>query len=129
MDGTRSWTQMLGVAGADTIPQGTRMDASGNVYLSGYTQGNLDGNTLVGSANLFVSKYNTNGTKQWTKLRGNASTFGNAIAVDGSANSYVTGYKNGSSLDSFSHPNGGNSLFRRDHKHKIQWHLAELMAH
>lgn len=128
LDGTRSWTQMLGVAGADTIPQGTRMDASGNVYLSGYTQGNLDGNTLVGSANLFVSKYNTNGTKQWTKLRGNASTFGNAIAVDGSANSYVTGYKNGSSLDSFSHPNGGNSLFIVKHNTNGIWQGTDGLA-
>ncbi len=121
LDGTRSWTQMLGVAGSDTYSAGTRMDINGNIYLSGTTKGNLDGNTITGSGNLFVSKYSADGTKQWTKLRGNNATEGNAIAIDSSGNSYTTGYKNGTSLDSFSHPSGNNSLIIVKHDTNGNW--------
>lgn len=121
LEGALSWTKMLGVAGGTTYSQGTRVDGSGNIYLSGVTTGNLDGNTITGSDNLFVSKYNSSGTKQWTKIRGNNATIGNAVAIDGSGNSYATGYKNGSSLDSFSHPNGNNSLIIVKHDTNGNW--------
>ena len=42
------------------------MDSSGNVYVAGYTSSALDGNSHVGSTDIFVMKYDGSGTWQWT---------------------------------------------------------------
>ena len=47
-------------------------DSSGNVYVIGGTKGGLDGNTSTGDTDLFVIKYNSSGTKQWTKQLGSS---------------------------------------------------------
>lgn len=98
-----TWTgiKQFGVATKVANPFGICIDSSGNVYTSGWTTGGLDGNTLNGTIDLFVSKYNSAGTKQWTKQTGAASVtvFGNRCAVDSSGNVYVAGYVNGGSVD------------------------------
>ena len=53
---------------------GVATDSSGNVYVTGGTKGGLDGNTSAGNTDLFVVKYNSSGTKQWTKQLGTSST-------------------------------------------------------
>ena len=75
---------------------GVATDSSGNVYVTGGTKGGLDGNTSAGDTDLFVVKYNTSGTKQWTKQLGTSAfdvAFG--VATDSSGNVYVTGYTKG----------------------------------
>ena len=68
------------------------MDGSGNVYVTGYTNGGLDGNTSAGGSDIFLVKYDSAGTKQWTRQLGTASDdYGEGVAVDGSGNVYVTG--------------------------------------
>ena len=52
---------------------GVATDSSGNVYVAGGTYGGLDGNTGSGVNDLFVVKYNSSGTKQWTKQLGSSS--------------------------------------------------------
>ena len=49
---------------------GVATDSSGNVYVTGGTKGGLDGNTSSGDTDLFVIKYNSSGTNQWTKQLG-----------------------------------------------------------
>ena len=46
---------------------GVATDSSGNVYVTGGTKGGMDGNTSAGNTDLFVVKYNSSGTKEWTK--------------------------------------------------------------
>ena len=62
--GNNLWTELLGVAGAETNANGITSDLNGNVYTTGWTKGNLDGQTLTGLSDLFVVKYNSNGVKQ-----------------------------------------------------------------
>jgi hypothetical protein len=97
--GTKQWTKQLGVAGASTFAFGIAIDSTNNFYLTGYTTGGLDGNTLSGNEDLFVIKYNSSGTKQWTKLLGVGVTTsyaeGHSIATDSASNVYITGYTNG----------------------------------
>jgi hypothetical protein len=52
------------VAGADTSGYSVATDASGNVYGAGFTTGGLDGNTLTGIQDFFVTKYSSSGVKQ-----------------------------------------------------------------
>ena len=42
------------------------MDSNNNLYLVGQPEGNLDGNTNLGGNDLFLVKYDSAGTKQWT---------------------------------------------------------------
>ena len=100
--GTWQWTKQNGTDRYDEA-RGVATDSSGNVYVTGYTEGGLDGNTSVGKADLFVVKYNSSGTKQWTKQLGTwDSDFANGVATDSSGNVYVTGYTQGG-LDGNTH--------------------------
>ena len=99
--GTLLWTRLSGVAatGLDSDSFGIATDASGNAYITGETLGTLDTETLTGGADAFIMKYDAEGTKQWTKLKGVASaeTHGKGISVDASGNVYVAGWTNAGS--------------------------------
>ena len=71
--GTKQWTKQLGTWDSD-FANGVATDSSGNVYVTGSTFRNFDGNTSAGNADLFVVKYNSSGTKQWTQQLGTSST-------------------------------------------------------
>ena len=86
------------------------MDSSDNIYVTGYTGGGLDGNTNSGSSDLFLVKYNSSGTKQWTKQLGTSGyDLGYGVTVDSSDNLYVTGYTTGG-LDGNTN-SGGEDIF------------------
>ncbi len=95
--GAKQWTRLLGVAAGNTRAVSVSGDGSGNVYVAGNTDGNLDGQTKTGTNDLFVVKYNTLGVKQWTRLLGRAagSTVAYGVRVDGSGNAFLTGYTDG----------------------------------
>ena len=64
--------------------------------MTGYTYGGLDGNTNSGGKDIFLVKYNSSGTKQWTKQLGTSSNdLGMDVTTDSSGNIYVTGYTGG----------------------------------
>ena len=68
-DGTKSWTRLLGstpIDSANSITTGN----DGSIYIAGITYGNLDGNSNAGDADAFLRKYNSDGTKSWTRLLG-----------------------------------------------------------
>ena len=88
--GTKQWTKQLGTSSND-YAYGVATDSSGNVYVTGYTNGRLDGNTSAGWEDLFVVKYNSSGTKQWTKQLGTSSgDEARGVATYSSGNVYET---------------------------------------
>ena len=89
--GTKQWTKQLGSSGRDSA-NAIAIDSSGNLYVAGMTFGGLDWNTNSGANDLFVVKYNSSGTKQWTEQLGTPSSdAANAVATDSSGNVYVAG--------------------------------------
>lgn len=95
--GSRIRTKQLGVVGVDTVARAVAVDSSGNVYVAGYTEGGLDGNTLTGTTDLFLAMYDSSGNMIRTRQLGVAgsSTYASGVAVDSSGNVYVAGYTDG----------------------------------
>jgi hypothetical protein len=92
---TSPWTKQLGTSSNDG-GSGVTTDSSDNIYVTGYTYGDLDGNTSSGGQDIILVKYNSSGTKQWTKQLGTSSNdVGNGVTTDSSDNIYVTGYTEG----------------------------------
>jgi hypothetical protein len=99
------WAKQAG-GGGDNGGTGIAVDNSGNSYVTGYFDGsatfgageaNQTTLTSASANDVFVAKYNSSGALQWAKRAGGVG-FDEAygIAVDGSGNSYVTGYFDGS---------------------------------
>ena len=95
--GARQWTRLSGTAGGDESGwAAVAVYGSDSIYVTGYTSGALDGETNAGGSDIFLMKYNSSGTKQWTRLLGTASSdVGWSVAVDGSGNVYVAGTTEG----------------------------------
>lgn len=86
-NGTRSWTQQLGTSSYD-YDGGVAVDASGNVYVGGYTTGFV----TPGAYDPFVVSYDTSGAQRWLQQLTSANhDYTMGLAVSGSS-VYVTGY-------------------------------------
>jgi hypothetical protein len=71
------------------------VDGSGNIYITGGTNGNLDGNVNAGGTDAFLAKYDSSGGRQWTRLLGTSGGEpANGVAVGG-GDIYVTGLTTG----------------------------------
>ncbi len=102
--GAKQWTRQLGTGTTDRA-YGVSVDGSGNVYVSGYTHGGLDGNTNAGLSDMFLTKYDSAGTRLWTAQLGtDVWDHSYSVSVDGSGNAYVTGRTDG---DLDGNPNAG----------------------
>ncbi len=112
------WTRQLGTANHD-CGYAVAVDAGGNVYVTGYTGGGLDGNNNAGYDDMFLVKYNAAGEKQWTRQLGTTSSdYGHGVAVDASGYVYVAGGTRGGSLggaDAFlvNYDDAGTEQWRR----------------
>ncbi len=85
------WTPQFGTSGEDRATS-VSVDGSGNVYVAGYTEGTLPGQTSAGGVDAFVRKYDSAGNLVWTSQFGtSAKDVANSVAVDGSGNVYVVG--------------------------------------
>ena len=77
--------------GANKTDQATaiEVDASGNVYITGYSKNTASGYDYI------TIKYNSIGDTIWTKLYnglGNGADKATALFIDGAGNVYITGY-------------------------------------
>jgi hypothetical protein len=82
----------------DDYPTGSATDSSGNVYVTGYTEGVFSGQSSYGAEDCFVAKFNTSGVLQWARQFGSSgSDYCQGIAIDTAAtpNVHVVGYTNG----------------------------------
>lgn len=88
-----NWVKSCGDINIDE-GRGIAIDNLNNIYITGSFRGvlTLGEHTLVGSMdpNLFVAKLNATGDCIWA-IKSEGSAFGNALAVDNSANVFVTG--------------------------------------
>ena len=94
-DAEKQWTQQLGSSSNDT-GRGVAVGASNNIYVTGLTAGGLDGYTNLGEQDIFLVKYDDNGTKLWTRQLGTSrSDIAHGVAVHSNSSIYVTGETRG----------------------------------
>ena len=106
LNGTKQWTKLVGTS-SDDIANSVVIDSSNNIYITGYSNGDIDNNTNFGNSDIFISKFTLNGDKQWTKNMGSTlDDVGYDLATDFSNNIYITGGSTGN-LDN--NTNSGNS--------------------
>jgi hypothetical protein len=99
-DGAYKSSKRFGDA-SDQSGKGVAVDASGNVVVVGFFDGQADfGGGPVQSAggqDIFLFKLDASGVHQWSHRFGDSGgQFGTAVAVDAQKNAIITGYFNGS---------------------------------
>ncbi|MBM5801994.1 MAG: hypothetical protein FJ077_14475, partial [Cyanobacteria bacterium K_DeepCast_35m_m2_023] len=99
-DGTRVWTRLLG-SPRETWARGISTAADGSIYITGYVNGSLHGQTNSGY-DAFISKYSSDGTRVWTRLLGGSSADGRGISTAADGSIYITGWTH-RSLDGQTH--------------------------
>jgi hypothetical protein len=93
--GNKAWTRQFGSPEPDRA-EDVVIDASGNVYVSGFTAGALNENGSLGSSDAFIAKFDGNGNRQWLEQFGTPeddNAFG--VAIDGTGFVYVAGNTRG----------------------------------
>ncbi len=97
-NGNQLWMAQFGTSGYDSAT-GVSSDGSGNVYVSGYTDGSFPSYTNLGSYDAFVAKYDTSGNPVWVKQFSTSShDYAEGISSDSNGNVYVSGKTFGSFL-------------------------------
>ena len=92
--GDIEWIRQFG-SGGPARDSAQAVDANGNVYVAGQTDGTLPGQTRAGSDDAFVRKYDSAGTELWTRQFGTSRLDGaRGVSVD-SSGVYVAGFTNG----------------------------------
>ncbi len=91
-DGNKQWTKQWGSVALDE-GKSLVIDNSGNVFITGYTRGGLDGNLIAKNIDIFLTKLDNDGNKLWTKQWSNSmSNSGKSLVVDNSGNIFITGW-------------------------------------
>jgi hypothetical protein len=103
-NGNVLWTGQIGTSGGD-FGEGLSTDASGNVYISGFTNGSLGG-PKAGSYDAFASMFNGAGTLLWSRQLGTGGDDESyAVSADALGNVYISGMTYGS----LGGPNAGDT--------------------
>ena len=83
--GSLTWLRQFGVAAVADRGYALATDGTGNVYVTGYTRGNL-GATNVGDKDIYIAKLDTSGAQLWLQQFGSAGedkAWGVAATGDG----------------------------------------------
>jgi hypothetical protein len=93
--GTQIWLRQIPSSTGSSPTAAVKVDASGNVIVTGSTGADLGGQT--GGYDAFARKYDSNGNILWTRQWGSTQPdIAHGIAVDGSGNILVVGSTSGS---------------------------------
>ena len=95
--GTRIWAVQFGTAAYDSV-EDVGVDANGDVFVLGWTDGTLPGSPVVnlGGSDLFLVKLDANGAILWTRMFGSAGDdFPEGLAITSTGDVYVTGFTEG----------------------------------
>ncbi len=89
--GNELWSRQIGTEYSDQR-YSVAVDTAGNVYISGYTAGDL-AEPSAGYEDAFLTKFDASGNELWRRQIGTASgDYSYCVVVDAVGNAYITGY-------------------------------------
>jgi len=90
-DGNEIWTRQFGSDRFEDV-YGVATGPSGAIYVVGNTTGAMPGQTRIGGRDIFICKYDSDGSLIWIRQFGTVlSDHGWAVATDPDGNAYVVG--------------------------------------
>lgn len=90
-DGDIVWIRLIGSSGTD-IANRLVIDKDNNCYVTGTTNGDIDGQAAAAGTDPFVAKLNEEGEIIWvSQLREPSATSGLGVGVDADGNVYIAG--------------------------------------
>src|SRR5439155_11202445 len=95
--GNLLWARQSGFYYSDTA-RAVAVDSNGNIFVAGNFSGSssfgpTNLNSVAGSEDIFVAKYDPDGTLVWAiQAGGSGSDYAYSVAVDPSGNIYVGGF-------------------------------------
>ena len=105
---------------------GIATDEYDDIYITGYTEGNLNNIKNAGDEDLFLMKYSKDGKALWSQLLGTSSTdIGNALSIDYNNNVYIVGSTNGG-VDGRPQP-GNTDIFLVKYKSNGNWEWTQQL--
>ena len=114
--GEKQWTKQWGSMDDDD-GDGLVIDSLGKIYVLGTTSGKIDGNKMNGWCDIYLTKFDSEGQKYWTKQWGTPGfTFGGNIIIDKSQFIYITGDSSYDLQGNNNESNSRNALL-------LKWHL------
>lgn len=94
-DGSQIWIRQFGSI-EDDIAYSVNIDSHNDIYLSGVTTGDLEGNAQRGAGDIFLSKFSNDGYMIWTTQFGSyGSDVGCSMDIDKEDNIYIAGGTSG----------------------------------
>ncbi|EAU66928.1 von Willebrand factor type D domain protein [Stigmatella aurantiaca DW4/3-1] len=103
--GSTVWSRQFGSTATDLVMAVTT-DKNGAIYVAGHTMGSIHGQANAGGFDMFLTKYNSAGTWQWTRQLGTPNIEQvRGVATDANDNVYVAGHTDGN----LGGPNAGNA--------------------
>jgi hypothetical protein len=95
-NGELQWVEQFGSSDYEFV-WGLDSDAAGNLYISGWTLGDL-GSSSAGFYDVFLAKYDTEGNQLWIQqygTEGDDAPWLNSLEVDDAGNIFLSGYTSG----------------------------------
>ena len=86
------WTRLLG-SNEPEEGHALTIGADGSIYIVGHTWGDFDGQINNGGyGDAFLTKFNPNGTTEWSRLLGTSDIdYGNALTTGSDGSIYIAG--------------------------------------
>ena len=110
-DGSKVWTKQLGGDSYD-YASSVSTASDGSIYIAGSTFGSIDGQSSNGGHDAFISKFNSDGSKVWTKLLGGGSyDYASSVSTASDGSIYIAGQTSGSIDGQSRLGSGGNDAF------------------
>ena len=127
-----AWVRQIGVSTKRTISYFLSVDSENNAYISGVTYGNLDGNSVSGTFDTFITKFNSSGEKQWTSLLGVASSATHPINLSIKNNKLFVAGATGGQLSSSEGAGEGNTflaIYNFEGQRQLTYQFAEDVSY